>query len=59
MMKNKILSKIALILSILAAVMAGIVSFTQTTIWMAGTQWMLIAIFLAVYAVYLDERQAS
>jgi hypothetical protein len=58
MMKNKMLSKIAFILSMLAAVMAGVVFVTQTTIWMAGTQWMLIAIFLGVCAVYLDERQA-
>lgn len=51
------LSKIAFILSIVAAIMAGIVSFTQTTIWIAGTQWILIAIILAVYAVYLDSEK--
>jgi hypothetical protein len=54
MMKNKMLSKSAFAVSILSIIMAGIVSFTQTTIWLAGTQWILIAIVLAVYAVYLD-----
>lgn len=54
MMKNKALSKAAFLLSLAAAIMAGIVSITQSTIWIAGTQWILIAVVLAVYAVYLD-----
>jgi len=57
MMKNKMLSKLAFILSLLAAIMAGVVSFTQSTIWIAGTQWILVAIILAVYAVYLDGEK--
>lgn len=55
MMKNKALSKVSFVLSLAAAIMAGIVSITQSTIWIAGTQWVLIAIVLAVYAVYLDS----
>lgn len=55
-MKNKkTLSSAAIILSIIAIVMAAIVNITQTTIWIAGTQWILIAITLGVYAVYLNS----
>ena len=57
MMKNKMLSKLAFALSILSMIMAGIVSITQSTIWLAGTQWILITIVLAVYAVYLDGEK--
>ena len=56
-MKNKMLSKVVFILSLLSVVMAAVVSFTQTTVWLAGTQWLLIAIILAVYAVYLDDNK--
>lgn len=55
-MKNKkILSMIAIAFSVLAAIMSAVVNFTQQTIWLAGTQWILIAILLAVYAVYLNS----
>jgi predicted membrane chloride channel (bestrophin family) len=57
MMKNKMLSKLAFVLSLLAVIMAGVVSFTQSTIWIAGTQWILVAIVLAVYAVFLDGEK--
>jgi len=48
-MKN--LSNIALGLSVVAAVLGAVVSvFQLDTLYLAGTQWILIAILLAVWA---------
>lgn len=53
-MKNtKGISKALIILSVISIVMAAIVNITQTTIWIAGTQWILIGVTLAIYAMYL------
>jgi len=55
MMKNKKgLSTVAIALSVVAIIMAAIVNITQTTIWIAGTQWILVGIVLAIYAIYLN-----
>jgi hypothetical protein len=54
MKDRKGLSKLMFMLSVAAVILAGIVSITQFTIWIAGTQWILIAIVLAIYAVYLN-----
>jgi len=40
-----VLSKLALLLAIFGAL-------TQSDLWLAPTQWMLVAILSAVYAVY-------
>jgi|GEM_PF-1198774 hypothetical protein len=40
-------------LSFAALVLAAIVSLLQLELWLAGTQWMLIAIALAIYALIL------
>lgn len=54
-MKKDMLSKIALGLSVAAVVMSAVVSLFQLELWMAGTQWMLIGIVLAVWALFLKE----
>lgn len=55
MEKNKKwFSRLVFVLSVIALIFAGIVSITQYTIWLAGTQWILISIVLAVYSVYLN-----
>lgn len=54
MQNKKTLANIAIILSVVAVVVAAIVNITQTTIWVAGTQWILIGIILAIYAIYLN-----
>lgn len=41
-----------LIASKLAVVLAAFGAFTKTDIWLAPTQWLLVAILLAVWAVY-------
>lgn len=56
MMKgSKMWSTIAIILSAISVVMAGVVNLTGTTIWIAGTQWILVGIVLGIYALYLSS----
>ncbi|MEK7598515.1 MAG: hypothetical protein AAB487_02165 [Patescibacteria group bacterium] len=52
-MKN--LSKIALGLSVVIAVLAAVVSIFQLELWLAGTQWMIIAVLFGVWAIALDN----
>jgi hypothetical protein len=54
-MKNKEnLSKIAMALSVIAVVLAAVDTLAKIDVLgLAGTQWILIAIVLAVYAMYL------
>jgi len=47
----KMSSKILLPLSFVALVLAGVVSLFQVNLWLAGTQWILVAILSAVYAL--------
>jgi hypothetical protein len=51
---KKGLSKLMFMLSVVALILAGIVSITQYTLWLAGTQWILISILLAVYGTYMN-----
>jgi hypothetical protein len=57
MMKNKKnMSTAAMVLSVIAVILSGVVSLTKTDILnLAGTQWILIGIVLAIYAVYLSS----
>jgi hypothetical protein len=54
MMKNKeTLTKVAMGLSLVAVVLAAVDTFGKTDILgLAGTQWILIGIVLAIYAVF-------
>lgn len=52
---KKGLSKMAFMLSVASLILAGVVSVFQVNLWLAGTQWILISIVLAVYSVYLDS----
>ena len=45
-------------LSVVALAIAAIVSLFQVNLWLAGTQWILVAITLVVYADYLNCREA-
>lgn len=48
-------SNILIILSLVSAVLAAIVNLTvaETVLGLAGTQWILVAIILGIYAVYV------
>ena len=42
-------------LSVVAAVLAGAVSVGGMSLWLAGTQWMLVAIVLGVWSLILKK----
>jgi len=54
-MKNAMLSKVAFYLSIVVVVLSAVVSLGGMNLWLAGTQWILVAIVLAVWALFLKE----
>ena len=55
-MQGKMLSKIALGLSVVTAALGAAVSIFQLdTLYLAGTQWFIIAILLAVWAHALEN----
>ena len=49
------LAKVAFGLSVLAVVLAAVVSLFAVELWLAGTQWILIAIVLSVWALFLKK----
>lgn len=56
MQNKKNLATAAVVLSLIAVILSAIVSLTKTDILgLAGTQWILIGIVLAIYAVYLNS----
>lgn len=42
-----------LMLGSLGSVVLGVVSYMGQDVWLASTQWMLLAVVFGVYAVYL------
>jgi hypothetical protein len=53
-------SKLAIILSFVALIFAGLVSvFNLNILWLAGTQWILIAILLAIYGDYMKQGNCN
>ena len=44
-------------LSVVALILAAVVSLFQVDLWLAGTQWILVAIMLMMYAIYLNCRE--
>lgn len=54
-MKNAMASKVFFWLSVVTAVLAAIVSVGSMNLWLAGTQWMLIAIVLGVWALFMKK----
>jgi hypothetical protein len=60
-MKNKEnLSKAAMTLSVVAVILAAIDTLAKTDVLgLAGTQWILIGILLAIYAMYLGSCKCA
>ena len=54
-MQNEMLVKIVFGLSVVTAILAAVVSLFGMNLWLAGTQWILIAILLAVWALFLKK----
>lgn len=49
------IGKIAFALSVVAVVLSAAVSLFGMSLWLAGTQWMLIAIVLGIWALFLKN----
>jgi hypothetical protein len=45
-----------IILSALAVIFAALVSILHMEFWLAGTQWMLVGIILATYAIFVKIK---
>jgi hypothetical protein len=54
-MQNGMLVKIVFALSVVAVILAAVVSLFGVHLWLAGTQWILIAILLSVWALFLKK----
>jgi len=55
-MKGKGLSKVALALSLVTAILGAAVSIFQLkSLWLAGTQWILLAVLFGVWAIALEN----
>lgn len=52
-MNMKKLADVLIILSIVTAVISGLVSLFQLNLYLAGTQWILIAIALGIYGLFI------
>jgi len=57
MMKEK--ENLLMTLSVVSIIIAGIVSVFQIDLWLAGTQWILVGIVLAIYALYFKAKNAA
>ena len=53
-MKNKSLSMVAAVLSVVAVVLA-VLDSGGVGVWLAASTWLIVAIVLAVWAVYTKE----
>ncbi len=53
-MKNRTISMVAFIFSVIAAVLAVLDSGT-IGVWLSATTWLIIAVVFAVWAVYTKE----
>ena len=54
-MKKTKISDLFLGLSVLSVVFSAAVSILRVDLWLAGTQWMLIAIVIAVWGILLKK----
>lgn len=54
-MKQCGMNRITFCLSVVAAVLSAVVSLFQVELWLAGTQWMLIAIIFGVWSLILKD----
>lgn len=54
--KGKGLSKAALILSLITAILGAVVSIFQLdNLWLAGTQWILLSVLFGVWAIAIEN----
>lgn len=59
-MNNKKTADTLVIISVIAAVISGYVSLTKGELFgLAGTQWILIAIVLGIYGLYVKMKSGG
>jgi hypothetical protein len=55
-MKTK-LPELLMLVSLATAILGGVVSvFQMNNLWLAGTQWVLIAILFAIYSLFAEMK---
>ncbi len=54
-LKNHKISKLFIVAAVLAVVLAGI-GYLGTDLWLASTQWLLVAAVLALFGIYLKIK---
>lgn len=57
-MGRKQLSKTIMALSLVAVLVAGVRAFTRVELGLASTQWLLIAIILGIFGLYLSTTKS-
>ncbi len=57
-MDRKQLPKILMTLSLVAVLVAGVRAFTKVELGLASTQWLLIAIVLGIFGLYLSTTKS-
>jgi hypothetical protein len=48
-----------IILSAIAVILSGLVSLFKLNLWLAGTQWILVAIALGIYGLFVRLGKKS
>jgi len=51
----KMKAKNLMIISVIAAIISALVSAFDIDLYLAGTQWMLIAVIFGIYALYIKR----
>lgn len=54
-MKNKTLSGIAMVISVVAVFLA-VLDAVGTSVWLAASTWLLVAIVMGIWALYCEEK---
>ena len=56
---NDKLADTLIILSAIAVILSGLVSLFKLNLWLAGTQWILVAIALGIYGLFVRLSKKS
>ena len=54
-MKNKTLSGISMVFSVIAVVLA-LIDALNVSVWLSASSWLLVAIVFGVWALYCEEK---
>ncbi len=54
-MKNKGLSRLCIMLSIVAVIVALLDSL-DVSVWLSANSWLMVAVVLGIWAIYIDDK---